>query len=451
MTTSTTPVNIALPINFNISLFTKQPLPSPFEVKKGKWSPEEDELLSSLVKTYNYKNWKLISQHIRGRTAIQCLHRWTKILQPGLVKGPWTAQEDAKLYEWVKLNGPTKWTLCSETIPGRSGKQCREHWNNSLNPEVKKGMWNTEEDFLIMHFYKKYNGSWKKISPLFDKRTENSIKNRFFSQLRKIASWHIQSKEKKFSSKIKLDTLLHYLDEAKQEAQDKFVSEFKFSESDLNVYLDKMEKKLYEYEQTQSALMNVHGGNNNNNNNSKTSNTNSKDNKKEGNVQQQQQQSPNVMQHSNNDELVLQEDKTKYDSYDLEMLEKELYAQCDNNQDIFNFDNEILFQNKIDTLINNAFNENVEIIQDGDKELECFMCGNGFAFGDFGCGECTCGNNKNDNKDNKQNINDEYMNLLNKLIELQKKVQDTKKELKKLEMSKNNNSNEYIHNTNISG
>jgi hypothetical protein len=43
------------------------------------------------------------------------------------------------------------------------------------------------------------------------------------------------------------------------------------------------------------------------------------------------------------------------------------------------------------------------------------------------------------------------MNLLNKLIELQKKVQDTKKELKKLEMSKNNNSNEYIHNTNISG
>lgn len=449
MTTSTTPVNIALPINFNISLFTKQALPSPFEVKKGKWSPEEDELLSSLVKTYNYKNWKLISQHIRGRTAIQCLHRWTKILQPGLVKGPWTAQEDAKLYEWVKVNGPTKWTLCSETIPGRSGKQCREHWNNSLNPEVKKGMWNTEEDFLIMHFYKKYNGSWKKISPLFDKRTENSIKNRFFSQLRKIASWHIQSKEKKFSSKIKLDTLLHYLDEAKQEAQDKFISEFKFNESDLNAYLDKMEKKLYEYEQTQSALMNVHNSNSNNNNNSKASNTNSKD-KKECNVQQQQQ---HVLQHnSNNDELVLQEDKTKYDSYDLEMLEKELYAQCDNNQDIFNFDNEILFQNKIDSLINNAFNENVEIIQDGDKELECFMCGNGFAFGDFGCGECTtCGNNKNDKNDNKQNINDEYMNLLNKLIELQKKVQDTKKELKKLEMSKNNNSNEYIHNTNISG
>ena len=125
-------------------------------IRKGKWSPEEDELLSSLVKTYNYKNWKLISQHIQGRSAIQCLHRWTKILQPGLVKGPWTPQEDAKLFEWVKTQGATKWTLCSETIPGRSGKQCREHWNNSLNPDVKKGLWNTEEDFLIMTFYKKY-------------------------------------------------------------------------------------------------------------------------------------------------------------------------------------------------------------------------------------------------------------------------------------------------------
>ena len=144
--------------------------------KKGKWSEEEDEQLTKLVKIYNYKNWKSISQHIPGRTAIQCLHRWTKILQPGLVKGPWTAQEDAKLFDWVKRQGPTKWTLCSEIIPGRSGKQCREHWNNSLNPEVKKGYWTSEEDFLIMFFYKKYNGSWKKIIPIFNKRTENSIK-----------------------------------------------------------------------------------------------------------------------------------------------------------------------------------------------------------------------------------------------------------------------------------
>ena len=39
---------------------------------------------------------------MNGRTPIQCLHRWTKILKPGLVKGPWTPEEDLLLMEWVK-------------------------------------------------------------------------------------------------------------------------------------------------------------------------------------------------------------------------------------------------------------------------------------------------------------------------------------------------------------
>ena len=212
--------------------------------KKGKWSEKEDEQLTKLVKIYNYKNWKSISQHIPGRSAIQCLHRWTKILQPGLVKGPWTAQEDAKLFDWVKRQGPTKWTLCSEIIPGRSGKQCREHWNNSLNPEVKKGYWTSEEDFLIMFFYKKYNGSWKKIIPIFNKRTENSIKNRFFSQLRKIATMKIQSKEKKFSARIKLETLLNYLNLATLKAKEKFLKEKSMSEKELEKYIENINKKI---------------------------------------------------------------------------------------------------------------------------------------------------------------------------------------------------------------
>ena len=28
------------------------------------------------------------------RTDIQCLHRWTKVIKPGLNKGPWLQQED---------------------------------------------------------------------------------------------------------------------------------------------------------------------------------------------------------------------------------------------------------------------------------------------------------------------------------------------------------------------
>lgn len=158
------------------------------EKKTGRWSPEEDELLKKIVPFYGEKQWRKISQHMKGRSAIQCLHRWTKILKPGLVKGPWTTEEDQKLYEWVAKEGPTKWSQCSQVIVGRSGKQCRERWFNNLNPMVKKGNWTIEEDDLIFKLYMQYGSSWSKIAKHLKGRTENSIKNRFYSTIRKIAA-----------------------------------------------------------------------------------------------------------------------------------------------------------------------------------------------------------------------------------------------------------------------
>ena len=43
------------------------------------------------------KNWKRIAETIEGRTDVQCLHRWQKVLNPNLVKGPWTDIEDRLL------------------------------------------------------------------------------------------------------------------------------------------------------------------------------------------------------------------------------------------------------------------------------------------------------------------------------------------------------------------
>ena len=158
------------------------------EKRTGRWSPEEDELLKKIVPFYGEKQWRKISQHMKGRSAIQCLHRWTKILKPGLVKGPWTTEEDEKLYQWVSKEGPTKWSQCSQIIVGRSGKQCRERWFNNLNPVVKKGNWTIEEDDLIFKLYMQYGSSWSKIAKHLKGRTENSIKNRFYSTIRKIAA-----------------------------------------------------------------------------------------------------------------------------------------------------------------------------------------------------------------------------------------------------------------------
>ena len=158
------------------------------EKKSGKWSPSEDSLLLQIAPAYNERHWRKISQHIPGRTAIQCLHRWTKILKPGLVKGPWSNEEDEKLIFWVKTKGALKWAQCARWIPGRSGKQCRERWFNNLNPDVKKGEWTPEEDGKIFSLYLEYGSSWSKIAGFFQDRTENSIKNRFYSTIRKLYS-----------------------------------------------------------------------------------------------------------------------------------------------------------------------------------------------------------------------------------------------------------------------
>lgn len=84
---------------------------------------------------------------------MQCLHRWQKVLNPELVKGPWTkevnisnilthfrplsidylilicyssVQEDDLVIALVKQHGAQKWSLIASHLKGRIGKQCRE-------------------------------------------------------------------------------------------------------------------------------------------------------------------------------------------------------------------------------------------------------------------------------------------------------------------------------------
>jgi hypothetical protein len=40
----------------------------------------------------NYKNWKQIANGLPGKTEVQCLHRWTKVLNPNVIKGPWSQE-----------------------------------------------------------------------------------------------------------------------------------------------------------------------------------------------------------------------------------------------------------------------------------------------------------------------------------------------------------------------
>jgi len=223
-----------------------------------------------LVKMQKVRKWGEISKKMAGRTGVQCLLRWKK-LKLGLNRGQWTEYEDNLLKEWIKKKGPNNWEECGRFIHGRNGKQCREHWNNCLKPDLIKGEWTPEEDFLIMQFYEECNGRWKIMKELFEGRTENSIKNRFFSELRKIASKYLTIKERKGCSKINLGELKKYLKKGISEKKAEFLRDNKMTEEELNNYIN--EKKLiikrYTTEENDSCGKNINTNIETNENNEK--------------------------------------------------------------------------------------------------------------------------------------------------------------------------------------
>ena len=169
------------------------PLASPPLVSTGggRWTKEEDAKLRKGVQAIGATKWKKISeQFLNGRRSdVQCLHRWQKVLRPGLVKGPWTKEEDEMIIKCIKSK-VTKWSEIAENIQGRIGKQCRERWFNHLDPSINHSSWTDSEEKLLVTAQARLGNKWCEIAKLLPGRPENAVKNRWNSAIRK--KWQLQ-------------------------------------------------------------------------------------------------------------------------------------------------------------------------------------------------------------------------------------------------------------------
>ncbi|KAF8041670.1 hypothetical protein BT93_A0311 [Corymbia citriodora subsp. variegata] len=102
----------------------------------------------------------------------------------GLKKGRWTAEEDEILTNYIQAHGEGSWrSLPKNAGLLRCGKSCRLRWINYLRSDLKRGNITAEEEKLIVQLHGTLGNRWSLIAGHLPGRTDNEIKNYWNSHL----------------------------------------------------------------------------------------------------------------------------------------------------------------------------------------------------------------------------------------------------------------------------